>query len=143
MTLAASWEMAPPGGSRWSESMEVAATADVDVLLNRLGTPPADDAYLDDLRHADREESPVVKVAVRHEWVYLRWLDDDFDCVPVGDERSPVAHGGHEPEYFAGTGLPVAQAADALKQWLATGRRPDVVNWVDVDDLLASADSGS
>ncbi|HEX5405233.1 MAG TPA: Imm1 family immunity protein [Pseudonocardiaceae bacterium] len=116
--------------------MAITVAEDVDVLLDRLGTPPADDAYLDDLRHADRDVSPVVKVAVRQNWVYLRWLDDEFDGAPIGDGKSPVAHGGYEPEYFAGTGLPPALAAAVLKQWLATGERPDVVSWIDVDDLL-------
>jgi hypothetical protein len=92
-------------------------------------------------RYQDREESPVVQVAVRGEWVYPRWFDDDFDCVPVGDRNSPVAHGGYEPEYFAGTGLPLARAADVVKQWLVNGRRPDAVAWIDADELLASLDS--
>jgi hypothetical protein len=115
--------------------MDVSTPGDVDVLLERLGTPPADDAYLEDTRYADPEESPVVKVAVRQDRVYLRWLDDDFDGCPLGDDASPTAHGGYEPEYAAGTGLPVSLAAAALKQWLATGRRPDVVTWIDLDDL--------
>ena len=59
-----------------------------------------------------------------------------LDGAPVGDEKSPVAHGGYEPEYFAGTGLPLVLAAAVLKQWLATGERPDVVRWTDLDDLL-------
>jgi hypothetical protein len=130
--------MAPPDGSRWSESMELTTADHVDVLLERLGTPPADDAYLEDLRDGDDVESPVVKVAVRGDWVYLRWLDDDVDGAPAGDARSPVAHGGYEPEYLAGTGVPRVVAADALKQWLATGRRPDIVTWIDLDDLLPS-----
>jgi hypothetical protein len=113
--------MAPPDGPRWSEQMEINVAADVDILLDRLGKPPADDAYLADLRHDDPDSSPVVKVAVRQDWVYLRWLDDDFDGAPVGDDSSPVAHGGYEPEYLAGTGLPTAVAAKALKQWLVTG----------------------
>jgi Immunity protein Imm1 len=135
MTLAASWEMAPVDGSRWSESMEINTATDVTTLLTRLSTPPSDDAYLDDLRHADRADSPVVKLAVRQGWVYLRWLDDEFDGVPAGDERSPVAHGGHEPEYRAGTGISLEQGAEVLTRWLVTGRRPDVVTWVDLDDL--------
>lgn len=134
MTLLASWELAPPDGPRRSESMEVGVPADVDLLLRTLGTPPADDAYLDDRRHADPEASPVVKLAVRGEWAYLRWLDDDFDGVPAGDPRSPVAHGGFEPEYPAGSGVAIAVAAAVLKRWLATGRRADVVGWVALDD---------
>jgi Immunity protein Imm1 len=134
VSLTASWEMAPRDGARWAESMQVTGAGDVEALLERLGTPPADDAYLEDLRPG--VESPLVKVAVRGDWVYLRWLDDDVDGAPAGDARSPVAHGGYEPEYFAGTGLSRAVAADVLKQWLATGRRPDVVTWIDLDDLL-------
>jgi hypothetical protein len=135
-SLAASWEMALPDGPRWSESMLVSKADDVDVLLERLGTPPADDAYLEDLLPGDGVESPEVKVAVRGNWVYLRWLVDDVDGAPAGDDRSPVAHGGYEPEYFAGTALSRTVAAKALKQWLATGRRPDVVTWIDLDDPL-------
>jgi hypothetical protein len=137
VTLVASWEMAPDDGSRWSESMEINTVADVDTLLTRLRTPPADDAYLDDPRHADRDDSPVVKLAVRQGWVYLRWLDDEFDGVPVGDALSPVAHGGHEPEYPAGSGISLERGAEVLALWLATGRRPGVVTWVELDDLLS------
>lgn len=143
MTLVASWELAPPDGARRSETMRITAAADVDVFLGRLAATAADDAYVVDARCADPEDSPVVTVAVRDRWVYLTWADGGFYGAPGGDERSPRAHGGHNPVYHAGTGVAVGLAALALTRWLATGRRPDVLTWVTDDDLLARAGHGA
>ncbi len=139
--LSASWEVVPADQARRSETMRLVDINDIELLLDRLAEPLSDDAYLDESTMADSEESPIVTVAVHDQWVYLTWADDEFYGAPAGDARSPRAHGHHNPMYFSGTGISRKVAAQALAEWLATGRRPETVTWADDNGYFATADA--
>lgn len=58
------------------------------------------------------------------------WADGDNGIwILEGDPASPKYVQG-ESEFAAGTGLPVAEVAAALREFLTTARRPECVTWV-------------
>jgi hypothetical protein len=134
----AHWYVYPPGGPRADERAALGLDHDVDELITALAGPHADDAYLT----SDEPNSFVIHLAVHDGWAYLAWSDDEFLGSPAGDPSSPGTHGTFNTDYFPGTGLTPEQLAALLKVLLATGCRPDTVDWVRDDDLEAAAEGG-
>jgi Immunity protein Imm1 len=117
----------------------VSHATDVDELLDAISRFPAEAAII---YHQARPmiqlpglngEFPdhEAEVGVRSGWGYLRMSaqdDGDSRWITDGDPTSPAYVQG-ESAFPAGTGLPVTRVAEALKEFLATARRPTTVNW--------------
>jgi hypothetical protein len=122
------------GGGR-----SVSCVTDVDELLVAISRFPAEAAIIYhqarpmiqlpglDGEFPDHE----AEVGVRGGWGYLRMSAQDDGAgrwITDGDPVSPAYVQG-ESAFPAGTGLPVTQVAEALKEFLATARRPAAVSW--------------
>jgi Immunity protein Imm1 len=141
-TMTAQWS-APVTGKRGAGGRRtVRSAADVDELLAAITDFPAEAAiiYHEDrpmvqLPDVDDGDFPdhTVEVAVRDGWGYVRMCiqdDGDWWWITDGEPTSPAYVQG-ESEFPAGSGVPVAEVAGALKEFLRTARRPMSLRWVE------------
>ncbi|WNV90622.1 Imm1 family immunity protein [Umezawaea sp. Da 62-37] len=125
------------------EQMTVTTPEEVDALLTRLAESGAGAAVIE---HQERALIPDVEgllgapgevkipdhdvaAAVSSGFGYLTYADPDQDySTLVGEDGSPV-YASEYVDYPAGSGVRVGVLAEALKEFLATGRRPSCVEW--------------
>ncbi len=147
MSFTAVWPISDPDNPDAADSLGVGAPEDVDALLARLAEPGAGPATVE---HLDRDlitdtegllgapgharfPDHDVAVAVHGGYGYLTYADPEHDYATLkGEPDSPALHTEHV-DYPAGSGVPVELLATALKDFLATARRPGCVAWQEVD----------
>jgi hypothetical protein len=92
------------------------------------------------VREQEDDSSPTLVVGIRETVGFLKWYSDPSRSqVPVGTEyrgggeeyfHSGYSHGGGDP----GEEIPVEQVYAAAAQFVATGLRPTIIQWMnDVD----------
>lgn len=143
MSFTAVWPISDDNDTDAADELTVVEPDDVDTLLTRLSAPGAGPAVIE---HQDREPitdtegllgSPGstkipdhdVAAAVHGGFGYLTHADPDHDySTLVGDPASPEYRSEYV-DYPAGAGVPLDRLADALKDFLATAKRPTTVEW--------------
>ncbi|MBB4963927.1 Imm1 family immunity protein [Saccharothrix violaceirubra] len=118
----------------------VGCAADVDLLITYLSRPDCNDATLEHFGRdtdADGEADHNVVLAVRGPWGYVNFVDNAFSGWPKGDPAAPYVD---EPytDYPPGVGVSLPMFRELLLEFLATGRRPKVVEWYDEGELFHS-----
>lgn len=89
---------------------------------------------------ADEDSHPVLVVGVRGDVGFLHWYGDRTERqVPAGveyvDGDVRYEHGGYPHGCNPGEEIPVDQVLAAAAQFVATGRRPTCVEWIDEADV--------
>lgn len=147
MSFTAVWPISDPRDSDAADQLTVTEPEDVDTLLARLAEPGAGPAVVE---HLDRDlitdtegllgapgrtkiPDHDVAAAVHAGYGYLTYADPDHDYAPLQGEPDSPAHHTEYVDYPAGSGVPVELLATALKDFLATARRPECVAWQDAD----------
>jgi hypothetical protein len=103
----------------------------VDDLVRQLSDPQAGTAKIwgPDIRQ-DRWTGQMIHAAVDGRVGYLSYNSDDCALVfPSGDDASP-SYDTADEEFPAGSGLPLAEFAVVLKEFLVTGQQPRSIRWV-------------
>lgn len=142
-----------PAAAQAYDDVFVVADAGIDDLVARVAETTSDDAYLEHQgrpRFADPDDGAevgdhVLYLAAADRWAYLRYVGpiggapelDGVPVVPLGDPASPGTHGTNNIDYVAGSGVSVRAAAQALREFLATGELPRSIRWVLEADLEA------
>ena len=143
MSFTAVWPISDPDDSDAADELTVSTPEDVDALLARLAEPDAGPAVIE---HLDRDlitdtegllgapgatkiPDHDVVAAVRGGFGYLTYADPEHDSSTLeGEAASPELRSEHV-DYPAGAGVAVEVLATALKDFLATARRPSCVRW--------------
>ncbi|ASU79625.1 hypothetical protein CDG81_16645 [Actinopolyspora erythraea] len=134
MTITAVWPIESPEESNSGDGVTLTEPDEVDGLLSRLAEPNAGVATVwhESRELADEDEGMPdhdVCVAVRDGYGYMSYIDVEHDlAVPEGDPAAPGLRGG-DVEFPEGSGVPVATLAEALREFLRTGQRPESVPW--------------
>ncbi|MEU5695506.1 Imm1 family immunity protein [Actinosynnema sp. NPDC020468] len=116
----------------------VACAADVDLLVAFLGRVDCNDGTLEHFGRgtdAEGEADHNVVLAVRGGWGYVNFVDNTFSGWPRGAADAPYVD---EPytDFPPGVGLPLPLFRALLLEFMATGRRPALVDWYDETDLF-------
>lgn len=145
MSFTAVWPIDDEQDADAADQLTVDTPEDVDVLLARLAEPGAGPAVIE---HQDRElivdtegllgnpgETRIpdhdVAAAVHGGFGYLTYADPDHDYSTLKGDPSSPEYRSEYVDYPAGAGVPVEVLAAALKDFLATARRPARVEWQD------------
>jgi hypothetical protein len=131
MSFRAIWDVHSSGPATGA-NVVVDTPDGVDDLARRLGDPLAGTAKIwgPDIRQ-DRWTGQFIHAAVDQGYGYLSYASDDCALVfPAGDAASP-GYDSADEEFPAGSGLPLGEFATALKEFLATGRRPRSIRCAD------------
>ncbi len=143
MSFTAVWPITDEHDADAAEEMTVAAPEDVDTLLTRLAEPGAGPAVVE---HQDRAlitdtegllgapgatEIPDhdVAAAIHQGYGYLTYADPDHDYSTLAGDPASPEYRSEYVDYPAGAGVPVEVLAVALKEFLATAKRPTGVTW--------------
>jgi len=143
MSFTAVWPISDPNDTDAADELTVSTPEDVDTLLSRLADPGAGPAVVE---HVDRDlitdtegllgapgatEIPDhdVAVAVHGGFGYLTYADPEHDYSTLRGEAGSPELRSEYVDYPAGAGVPVEVLAAALKDFLATARRPTCVEW--------------
>ncbi|GAA1346849.1 Imm1 family immunity protein [Saccharothrix algeriensis] len=143
MSFTAVWPISDPDDTEAADEMTVDSPQDVDALLRRLAEPGAgpavvehrDRPLMDDveglLGEPGRTRIPDhdVAAAVHGGYGYLTYADPDHDYSTLRGEPGSPGYRSEYVDFPAGSGVPVEALASALKDFLATGRRPTGVGW--------------
>lgn len=138
MTITAVWPISSNGDADSGDGMTVTEASEVEGLITRLAEPGAGAATV---WHEGREPVDVDDDMLDHDVValisggygYLSYIDADHDyAVLDGDAASP-AWSGEDVDFPAGSGVAPTVLADALREFLETGSRPEAVRWQSVD----------
>ncbi|WP_123745497.1 Imm1 family immunity protein [Saccharothrix texasensis] len=143
MSFTAVWPIMKEQDADAADEMTVDTPEDVDTLLTRLAEPGAGPAVVE---HQDRElitdtegllgapgttkiPDHDVAVTLHQGYGYLTYADPEHDYSTLqGDPASPEYRSEYV-DYPAGAGVPVEVLATALKEFLATAKRPTGVDW--------------
>jgi hypothetical protein len=141
-TMTASWATTPTDAANLATGVErvISTEAEVDALLAELAAPLAEEAqlYHSDRKLLESKRKPgrklpdhMVVVGAKDGWAYMTLsLDEEPAELQLdGDPASPGFVQGPS-EFPAGSGLPVAKVAEALREFLRTSRKPGSVKWV-------------
>jgi Immunity protein Imm1 len=141
--MSASWSRVAPDRAAQTGNYLAYSAADVQGLVDEL----ASDQYAD-AAHLIRSRREVVTgldepggsvedhdvlVAVRDGWGYLNmWFEGETDDAVEQLAGDPTSPGFFSVtfEFPAGSGVPVAQLAEALTEFFQTGQRPKRFKWV-------------
>jgi hypothetical protein len=143
MSFTAVWPITDQNDTDAADEMTVSTPEDVDTLLARLAEPGAGPAVIE---HQDRElitdtegllgapgttEIPDhdVAAAVDQGYGYLTYADPEHDYSTLRGEPSSPEYRSEYVDYPPGAGVPVDLLAAALKEFLATAKRPTCVDW--------------
>ncbi|WP_367135304.1 Imm1 family immunity protein [Saccharothrix sp. HUAS TT1] len=143
MSFTAVWPITDEHDAAAADGMTVATPEDVDTLLARLAEPGAGPAVIE---HQDRGSitdtegllgapgsaqlpDHDVTAAVHQGYGYLTHADPDHDYSTLAGDPASPEHRSEHVDYPAGAGVPVEVLAAALKDFLATARRPGSVTW--------------
>jgi hypothetical protein len=133
MTFEATWYVFPEDGPVKSIGLVVNTESQVDELVAQLSEHAADTATIHLSESGFFASPPVydhaVHAAVHGTHGYLSHWDLKNDLAySSGDPESPALDSENE-DFPAGSGIPLADFATALKELLATGQRPTCVSW--------------
>ncbi|ONI84026.1 hypothetical protein ALI22I_35290 [Saccharothrix sp. ALI-22-I] len=143
MSFTAVWPTIDQNDADAADELTVSTPEDVDTLLSRLADPGAGPAVIE---HQDRElitdtegllgEPGTTKIpdhdvaaAIHNGYGYLTYADPDHDYSTLKGEPSSPEYRSEYVDYPAGAGVPVEALAAALKDFLATAKRPTGVDW--------------
>ncbi|MEU6129990.1 Imm1 family immunity protein [Saccharopolyspora sp. NPDC047091] len=138
MTITAVWSIASTADANAGDGLSVTEPGEVDDLVRRLSEPNAGPATI---WHEGREPADSATGMLDHDVIaavsggygYLSHIDTDHDyAVLDGDPESPALI-SEDAEFPAGSGVDPAVLAAALRDFLATGRRPKAVEWRTLD----------
>ncbi|SDR21222.1 Imm1 family immunity protein [Actinopolyspora saharensis] len=139
MTVTAVWPIDSPDAPNGGDGVTLTDPSEVSGLLSRLAEPGAGVATVwhEHREPADEETGMLdhdVCVAVRDGYGYLSYIDVEHDlAVPRGEPESPALV-GEDVEFPAGSGVELGVLAEALSEFLRTGRRPESVDWSTVEE---------
>jgi hypothetical protein len=134
-----------PGELAQDEVLDVRTPGEVAHLVTVLSDQESDDAYAThlgrptevDLLEGEEVPDHVMYFAVREgAWGYLRYIGpipgrrEAGAYRPAGDRSSPGTHGTNNPEYAAGSGLPLDAFEQVVTEFLTTSELPAGVRWV-------------
>ncbi|MBW4716218.1 Imm1 family immunity protein [Saccharothrix obliqua] len=143
MSFTAVWPTTDAAGAESADEMTVETPDDVDALLRRLAEPGAGPAVVE---HRERDliedtegllgppgktriPDHDVAAAVHAGYGYLTYADPDHDYATLAGEPNSPGYRSEYVDFPAGAGVPVVVLAAALKEFLATARRPGDVAW--------------
>ncbi|WP_019853392.1 Imm1 family immunity protein [Actinopolyspora mortivallis] len=139
MTITAVWPIDSPDDPNDGDGLTLTEPEEVDGLVSRLAEPAAGAATVWHERREPVEEGSEmldhdVCVLVREGYGYLSYIDVEHDlAVPVGEPESPAVSES-DVAFPAGSGLRPEALAEALREFLTTGRRPSSLEWVVVEE---------
>ncbi|CAM00537.1 immunity protein Imm1 of predicted polymorphic toxin system [Saccharopolyspora erythraea NRRL 2338] len=138
MTITAVWTIDSAEDANAGDGLTIDEPDQVDELIRRLAEPAAGPATIwhEGRKLADTGSGMLdhdVVAAVRGGYGYLGYIDADHDyAVLAGDPASPEVH-AEDADFPAGSGVAPEQLAAALREFLATGLRPENVTWREVE----------
>ncbi len=143
MSFTAVWPIQDPDDTEAADELTVAAPEDVDTLLECLAEPGAGPAVIE---HQDRDllddtegllgapgQTKIpdhdVAAAVHDGYGYLTYADPDHDYSTLAGDPDSPEYRSEYVDYPAGAGVPTETLGEALKEFLATAKRPTTVTW--------------
>ncbi len=138
MTITAVWPISSPGDVNAGDGLTVTDPVELDGLVGRLSEPNAGAASI---WHEGREPADPdtgmldhdVLAAVDGGFGYLSYIDTEHDLAVLDGSVDSPALPVEDLEFPAGSGVPMGAFTAALREFLATGRRPECVVWRPVD----------
>ncbi|MER5264640.1 Imm1 family immunity protein [Actinosynnema sp. NPDC002837] len=143
MSFTAVWPIMKERDADAADEMTVGTPEDVDTLLTRLAEPGAGPAVIE---HQDRElitdtegllgapgsakiPDHDMAAAIHQGYGYLTYADPEHDYSTLAGDPASPEYRSEYVDYPAGAGVPVDVLATALKEFLATAKRPEGVTW--------------
>lgn len=143
MTYEAAWLNFLPDGSFRSDGMVVATPGDVDTLVAKLTDPAADTATIYLTNSAVFGSPPMidhtVHAVVAADRGYLSYWDTTHELAFSSGDPASAAYESEAEDFPSGGGLPLDTFITALRELLATGQRPTVVDWRSDADSVSGA----
>ncbi|RCW42909.1 immunity protein Imm1 of predicted polymorphic toxin system [Halopolyspora algeriensis] len=138
MTITAVWPISSTYDPNAGDGLTVTDPAGIDDLVARLSEPTAGPATIwHEQREPVAEDTEMLDhdvLAVVHDgYAYLSYIDagNDF-AILDGDPASP-GFAGEDIDFPPGSGVSTQLLAEALREFLRTGRRPAAVSWQPVE----------
>ncbi len=134
MTITAVWPISSEQDPNAGDSMTITDPGEIETLVSRLSEPTAGAAAVwHEGRELADEDAQMhdhdVMALVSEGYGYLSYIDADHDyAVLDGDPASP-AWNGEDVDFPEGSGVSPETLAEALREFLDTGQRPESVEW--------------